>query len=88
MLGYCTALKCVSYTDGRAERLKRKESEEENTCAYCEHAVPVNHAEAFLCDYKGVVRPEGHCRRFVFDLLKVSPRRRTISGSDDLDFSV
>ena len=68
--------------------MKRKDTQEENTCASCEHAVPVNHAEAFLCDYKGVVRPEGRCRRFAFDLLKVSPRRRPLSSDDELDFSL
>ena len=68
--------------------IKRKD-DDERVCAYCQNSVPVNNSDAFLCDIKGIVRADGYCRRFVFDLLKINPGRvRIPAENEDTDFSL
>lgn len=47
----------------------------EPACLYCEHGAPTQDGAAILCRKTGVVTPEYHCRRFVYDPLKRQPKR-------------
>ena len=46
----------------------------ERICAYCEYATLLAGTDACVCRKRGVVRADGHCRRYRPDLLKVQPR--------------
>lgn len=48
--------------------------EENRMCAYCENADLIGESGACVCRLKGVVRFDGICSRFTFDLLKIKPR--------------
>ena len=43
-------------------------------CAYCTHGNASADGKAVLCVKKGVMRPDSHCRAFVYDILKREPR--------------
>ncbi|MDD6312636.1 MAG: hypothetical protein PUB08_04100 [Firmicutes bacterium] len=40
-------------------------------CLYCEHSAPLDTEENVICEKKGVVASNYHCRRFFPDLLKM-----------------
>ena len=52
----------------------------EKICAYCQYATLIGDSGACICEKKGAVRADGHCRRFKEDLLKVKPHLPTLSG--------
>ena len=43
-------------------------------CLYCKHGSVLSETEV-ACVKKGVMPPEGHCRRFAYDPLKRIPSR-------------
>lgn len=53
----------------------KSELEFERICAVCETAVPIEDDDFVLCSKKGIVSAKGHCRKFVYDLLKRNPGR-------------
>lgn len=53
--------------------MKRPAEELDTICAYCEHATVLADSGACVCLKHGVVRTDGHCRRFRMDLLKIRP---------------
>lgn len=44
----------------------------EPSCAYCAFSSPVDD-ESLICRKKGMVKPWGKCRRFVYEPLKREP---------------
>ena len=56
--------------------MKKKNLEYEKSCVYCEHSIPLAVDSEVLCAKRGVVGVNHRCRRFVFDPLKIVPRRR------------
>lgn len=52
----------------------------EKICAYCQYATLIGDSGACICEKKGAVRTDGHCRRFKEDLLKVKPHLPTLPG--------
>lgn len=53
----------------------------EKYCTYCAHSRPLNE-EQMLCPKRGIVAPNDHCRKFVYDPLKRVPPKKA-----ELDFS-
>ena len=43
-------------------------------CKYCAFGTPAPATDEILCRRKGVVSPDGHCRRYKYDVLKRIPR--------------
>lgn len=43
-------------------------------CKFCERATPLSVDGKLVCEKYGVVAEDYHCRRFVYDPLKRSPR--------------
>ena len=43
-------------------------------CAYCQHGRLSPGGISVLCVGKGIVSPEGKCRKFVYDPLKREPK--------------
>ncbi len=58
----------------------------EKVCAYCENGQRLIDSESALCKYKGAVSMDYHCRRFVFDPLKLSlePKKIKITKMETL----
>ncbi len=56
--------------------MKISSSDYEKSCVYCEHSIPLAVDSEVLCSKRGVVGANHRCRRFVFDPLKIVPRRR------------
>jgi hypothetical protein len=57
------------------KRLKFK-TEHGPMCLYCKHSRAVALTDDMLCAKKGIVPREGRCRKYAYDLLKRTPRRR------------
>ncbi len=57
--------------------------EVERICAYCEYATVLSNAEVCLCKKRGAVRPDGGCRKFRVDLLKIDPKPRPLPEAPD-----
>lgn len=47
--------------------------EDENYCAFCEHASTLHGDDFVLCEKKGVVSATWVCRKFIYDPLKRKP---------------
>lgn len=58
--------------------------DENKMCAYCENAGGIGDSGVCVCKLKGVVRADGICKRFKFDLLKLEPRAVKIPDSSEL----
>lgn len=59
-------------------------------CEYCKHGNSLN-KEKIACLKKGVMAPDGHCRKFRYDPLKRTPIRPAIPDFSQLkeeDFSL
>lgn len=57
-------------------------------CRYCEQALRCGRDGTVLCELKGVVAADYHCRRYVYDPLKREPKskvRLPQYASDDFD---
>ena len=64
--------------------MKAKESG--NICAMCEYAAPLFDSDTVLCQKKGVVMKDHHCRRFSYDPLKrVPPKTAEAPTLDYID---
>ena len=46
----------------------------EKYCKYCENARNLSDGDVMLCDKYGVVKSAHHCRHFIYDPLKRSPK--------------
>ena len=63
-----------------------KNSERERACALCEYGQEICEGNFCICRKKGVVPPDGVCRHFQFDPLKIKvtarklPEFRPLSG--------
>ena len=60
----------------------------EKYCKYCEHAGTLSDPDSMLCAKAGVVNASHCCRRFRYDPLKRTPRRKpdALEGLKDLPF--
>lgn len=59
-------------------------------CGYCKHGCKLNE-EKIACLKKGVMAPEGQCRKFRYDPLKRTPTRPALPNFSQLkekDFSL
>ena len=54
-------------------RKKAPRRELPSACLFCVHATPLAGSETLLCEKKGVVGAEYHCRKFSYDPLKHIP---------------
>ncbi|MBO4893751.1 MAG: hypothetical protein II702_06695 [Clostridia bacterium] len=52
-------------------------------CAYCLHGRLSPGGVSVLCVRKGIVSPEGKCRKFVYDPLKREPKIPPVSPEAD-----
>ena len=63
--------------------MKKKEAFETfditEKCGVCEHAEILDQLGSCLCDCKGVVDENYHCRRFCYDITKRIPVRKRAS---------
>ena len=50
-----------------------KSTDEEKYCYLCEHAREIQDEQWVLCQKRGVVARDYHCRRFSLDVFKLSP---------------
>jgi hypothetical protein len=57
---------------------KNDMDEVERICAYCVHAGDPADTDVCVCDLRGVVKPEGNCKKFKADLLKYNPGRKKL----------
>lgn len=60
------------------------------SCSYCAHSVQLND-EQVLCIKRGVVSPEGKCRKFDYDPYKripSKPKAPDFEKYNDEDFSL
>ena len=62
--------------------MKRKNEDIERICAYCENAVVIRESDICICREIGAVDARSTCRKFSFDLLKLSPIPRTLPDED------
>lgn len=62
----------------------------EPRCDYCQRGTPLGDSKV-LCIKKGVMPPEGHCKKFRYDPLKRTPPRPAVpdfSHLKDNDFTL
>lgn len=62
----------------------------ERSCQYCRYSTKLDE-EHLLCAKKGVVEPEGECRRFRYDPFKrIPPKPKAVDFSkyEEDDFSL
>ena len=59
--------------------------EEDEYCAFCEHALPLRGGEFAVCEKKGVVRATYVCRKFVYDPLKRRPPQNPVPSLEFVD---
>ncbi|HIU35625.1 MAG TPA: hypothetical protein IAC53_03340 [Candidatus Fimenecus excrementigallinarum] len=45
-------------------------------CAYCRHGTLSADKTSVLCKKRGVVSPDGRCRKYKYDILKRQPPHR------------
>lgn len=45
-------------------------------CAYCAHGRPAPDGESVLCVKKGVMRKDSACRKYRYDPLKRTPKKK------------
>ena len=58
-------------------------------CSLCEYGRWDGSHTAVLCKEKGVMQPDGHCRRFRYDPFRREPRRRpSLPEYDPKDFEI
>ena len=57
--------------------MKKKYDFEEN-CSHCEYSQEIFDGEYYICKKKGVMVPEGICKSFCFDPLKIKVSVRKI----------
>ena len=55
--------------------MAKKESDLTKACGFCRFASAIAGTEEMLCEHRGVVSQEYHCRKFIYDPLKRVPRR-------------
>lgn len=61
----------------------------EKRCEYCLHSQKYEGIGEILCNYKGAVEPDHHCRRFKYDILKRQPKKlRTEDTYTADDFAI
>ena len=44
-------------------------------CEYCKKSRPSPDGENMLCEKKGIVKKDGSCRSYKYDVLKRTPRK-------------
>ena len=44
-------------------------------CRYCVHSIQSSAVNEIFCSYRGVMPPEGHCKKYKYDILKRKPER-------------
>lgn len=69
----------------------KKNQKIDAVCLYCEHASVSFSAEdepTISCKYKKNAQPDGHCRRFRYDLLKRTPRAKLPIPTLDPEFVI
>ena len=59
-------------------------------CRYCEHGQLSFDETAVLCEKKGIVLPDGLCRKYVYDPLKRTPmvQKNPAANFSKEDFSL
>ncbi len=58
-------------------------------CKYCQNGTPAPATDEILCRRKGVVPPDGYCRRYRYDILKRTPNAAPpLPAFTDEDFSL
>lgn len=57
--------------------------EENRMCAYCEQATVLGDSGTCICAHKGVVKDDGFCRKFSFDLLKLKPHTLKLTDTEE-----
>ncbi len=68
------------------ERMKNKLFEKKkypSVCEYCVHGRLSPDEESVLCIKKGIVSPDGKCRRYAYDPLKRKPKKPLIIEKAD-----
>ncbi len=43
-------------------------------CEFCEHAALIHDEYNVLCEFRGIVNREYHCKKYVYDPLKRVPK--------------
>ncbi len=61
----------------------RDTAEYEKMCVYCEHATILHDNSYVLCTKKGVVLSTYSCRKFIYDPMKRTTRRKPVLSSID-----
>ncbi len=56
-------------------------AEYEKMCVYCEHASAIHDNSYVLCAKKGVVLATHSCRKFIYDPMKRTARRKPLLTS-------
>ena len=56
----------------------KKKQDWEESCSLCEYSQEIFGGDYFICKKKGVVEPNGCCRAFCFDPLKIKVSVRKI----------
>ena len=58
-------------------------------CIYCSNGITTADEKKVLCQKKGVMSPDSHCRKFNYDVLKRKPENKpTIPTFSAEDFSI
>lgn len=62
----------------------------EPKCEYCQHGKLSADGETVLCPKKGVVSKDSKCRKYKYDIMKRTPRRKAAVNRDfnSEDFSL
>ena len=58
-------------------------------CIYCTNGTPTADNQNVLCEKKGVMLPDSHCRKFSYDVLKRTPDNQPVLPTFSAeDFSI
>lgn len=72
-----TALLIIHKKDGLSmTKYQLFNPEIEPCCAFCEHGRTAPDGKTVLCIKKGIVLPDGHCRKYRYDPLRREPKPR------------
>ena len=66
----------------REKKLQMKNKDEKRMCLYCEFASDINDPDMVLCKEKGPVENSFCCKKFYFDIFKLSPTPKKLPEFD------
>ena len=51
-------------------------------CLYCEHGKQIHSTDDVICDKKGIVKADYHCRKFVYTPINRTPPKKAVTADE------